>query len=439
MIQINKTFEALIPPLSDDEFKQLEANILKEGIRDPLVVWGETLVDGHNRYRIAQKHGISYEVVKMDFADESEVMEWMDRNQIGRRNLSPDMMSYIRGRMYNRMKEAHGGARESSGQNVHLPKTSEILAQQTGVSEKTVRRDEQYFKAVEKVAAALDQPGAHLITKDIATKKEMTILANVAETNPESARQIVEKAKDLTGNSNGRKITDQSRPSIKTAFRELKKEQEAEKASTIVISSDKVDFRLGDFIDELSHIPDNSIDLIVTDPPYPFEFIEQWSKLSAFSKRVLKPGGFCITYSGQMHLPEVMRRMTEHLDYYWTFCLLHGGFAQFLTPRNLYVNWKPILIFQNGFSLYKPDKQQPFDVIDGAGKQKGSHVWQQNESELDMLIDYFSTPGEKILDPFAGSGSTLVKAIEMKRIAIGCEIDEQHYNNAKKRIQDALS
>ena len=232
MIQINKTFEALIPPLSEDEFKQLEANILQEGIRDPLVVWvrlkefdknsstykcysdtdrykncdivigngvwrcdycdhnpamieyEEIIVDGHNRYRIAQKHGISYDVVEMDFADESEAMEWMDRNQIGRRNLSPDMMSYIRGRMYNRMKKAQNdggkGTSKTVGQNGLQLNTAEKIAQQTGVSEKTVKRDEQYFKAVEKVAQQLETPAVQLIHKNIATKKDATKLAKIA-------------------------------------------------------------------------------------------------------------------------------------------------------------------------------------------------------------------------------------------------------------------
>lgn len=246
MIQINKTFEALIPPLSEDEFKQLEANILEEGIRDPLVVWvrlkelnedGSThkcyadidrgkncdivmgdgvwycdycdynpapleyesiLVDGHNRYRIAQKHGISYDVVEMDFEDESEAMEWMDRNQIGRRNLSPDMMSYIRGRMYNRMKKVKGGTganqyKEQIGQNDLSANTAEIIAKQTGVSEKTVKRDEQYFKAVEKVAQQLETPAVQLIHKNIATKKDATKLAKIADEAPQILDNVAER------------------------------------------------------------------------------------------------------------------------------------------------------------------------------------------------------------------------------------------------------
>lgn len=92
-IKINKEFQALIPPLSPEELTQLEANILRDGIRDPLVVWKKEadefiLVDGHNRYQIAQKHGLKFEVEEKEFENEEQVKEWMILHQFGRRNLS---------------------------------------------------------------------------------------------------------------------------------------------------------------------------------------------------------------------------------------------------------------------------------------------------------------------------------------------------------------
>ena len=87
-MQILKELEVLIPPLTSEEFKQLERNILEEGIRDPLVTWNGILVDGHNRYRIAQEHDIDYETVEMEFSDLNAVKLWMIVNQFGRRNLN---------------------------------------------------------------------------------------------------------------------------------------------------------------------------------------------------------------------------------------------------------------------------------------------------------------------------------------------------------------
>ena len=85
---INKEFSELIPPLKENEFKQLETSILKEGIRVPLVVWNNCIIDGHNRYIIAQKYNLEFEVLNKEFNDIKSVKEWIINNQLGRRNLS---------------------------------------------------------------------------------------------------------------------------------------------------------------------------------------------------------------------------------------------------------------------------------------------------------------------------------------------------------------
>lgn len=92
-IFVNKELRDLIPPLSEEEYAQLEANIVAEGIRDPLVVWKqpdgrEMLIDGHNRWSIAAHHsGLTFEVVYKDFKDLDEAKVWIYKNQLGRRNL----------------------------------------------------------------------------------------------------------------------------------------------------------------------------------------------------------------------------------------------------------------------------------------------------------------------------------------------------------------
>lgn len=87
-LQIREDFKKLIPPLSNEEYRQLESNILADGIRDPLVLWGDILVDGHNRYEIAEKNGIPFTTVSKDFEDENDAVLWILRNQLGRRNLN---------------------------------------------------------------------------------------------------------------------------------------------------------------------------------------------------------------------------------------------------------------------------------------------------------------------------------------------------------------
>ena len=89
-LKIDPEFQSQIPPLTDDEFKQLEENILKEGkLISPLIVWGNTLVDGHNRYAILQKHPeIYFSTMPLPFESREEVLAWICKNQLGRRATS---------------------------------------------------------------------------------------------------------------------------------------------------------------------------------------------------------------------------------------------------------------------------------------------------------------------------------------------------------------
>jgi len=87
-LKIDKEFKALIPPLSEEEFCQLEENILTRGCRDAIITWNSTIIDGHNRYAICQKHGISYREAPMRFASRKAAVLWILENQLGRRNLT---------------------------------------------------------------------------------------------------------------------------------------------------------------------------------------------------------------------------------------------------------------------------------------------------------------------------------------------------------------
>ena len=87
-ITIDKEFKTLIPPLSAEEFDQLEANCLENGIQDSLKTWNGVLVDGHNRYEIAEKHGLEFKTEEMEFSGRTDAKLWIIKNQLGRRNLS---------------------------------------------------------------------------------------------------------------------------------------------------------------------------------------------------------------------------------------------------------------------------------------------------------------------------------------------------------------
>ena len=152
-LNIDQEYKALIPPLSAEEFAQLEANILRDGCLHPIVTWEETIIDGHNRYAICKKHDLPFKIITMEFDDRDAAMDWMDTNQLGRRNLSPVDFKLALGRRYNRTKKSqggnHGNQHVAKDQNDPLPNTAAKLATQHGVSEATVKRAGKLAEAVE--------------------------------------------------------------------------------------------------------------------------------------------------------------------------------------------------------------------------------------------------------------------------------------------------
>ena len=88
-IQINEELRTYIDPLSADEYAALERSLLAEGCRDALVLWGDVLVDGHNRYELCRKHGIEFKTIQNTrFASLEDVKLWMIENHLGRRSVS---------------------------------------------------------------------------------------------------------------------------------------------------------------------------------------------------------------------------------------------------------------------------------------------------------------------------------------------------------------
>ena len=162
-LKIDPEFQSQIPPLTDDEFKQLEENILKEGkLLSPLIVWNNTLVDGHNRYAILQKHPeIYFSTMPLRFENREEAVAWICRNQLGRRNLSPEQKRYLLGKQYEAEKKVakifrgnqYTLAKKSGGDhgdNHHSgKKTCDRIAEENGVSRASVLRASHYTRGID--------------------------------------------------------------------------------------------------------------------------------------------------------------------------------------------------------------------------------------------------------------------------------------------------
>ena len=191
-IVIDAEFAALIPPLSAEERQQLEENVVEHGgARDLLVVWvcdgTLTLLDGHNRYEICTRLGLPFDVHEMRFSSRDEAEDWIDKNQLGRRNLDARQMSLLRGRRYNRTKKQGERTDITCGQNVQKLTTAESLAAEHNVNEKTIRRDGEFAEAVETlgiereiVAGEIDAP-KHEIVAAAKSMPEQPTQEQVAE------------------------------------------------------------------------------------------------------------------------------------------------------------------------------------------------------------------------------------------------------------------
>ena len=169
-LKIDPEFQSQISPLTDDEFKQLEENILKEGkLLSPLIVWNNTLVDGHNRYAILQKHPeIYFSTMPLPFESREEVLAWICKNQLGRRNLTPEQKKFLIGKQYSVEHRKPGGngnnqytattqeaVQEELCQIDTIPPTSaeasirKQIAERNNVSESYVVRSEKFMRGVE--------------------------------------------------------------------------------------------------------------------------------------------------------------------------------------------------------------------------------------------------------------------------------------------------
>lgn len=201
MLRIDPEFESQIPPLVEDEFRQLEENIVNDGvIINPLIVWNGIIVDGHNRYRILQLHPeISYTTHEKDFPDRYAANAWICKNQLGRRNLTEEQKKYLLGRQYKAEKATHGGDRKSgnlksSGQNDHLifnENTRQRLAKENNVSESYVRRAEYFADGVDAADEAVPGIRKEILSGKLKVKdKDIAVIAKAA---PAERSSLVEQ------------------------------------------------------------------------------------------------------------------------------------------------------------------------------------------------------------------------------------------------------
>ena len=415
MLKIDPEFKALIPPLTTEEFEQLEKNIIAEGIREPIITcWGNTIIDGHNRFEIAQKHGLEYETIDKMFYSRDEVVEWMILNQFGRRNLDNYQRSLLALRLKPMFEEK---AREVKEQNltqndkperqISVGRTDEKLSKIAGVSRDTIQK-----------------------------------VQKIEEKAPEKVKEQI-KSGDI---------------SINEAYKQVRKLEKAEAIEKIKTDTNEMPSNITlyneDLFDAIDKIPDFSIDLLNTDPPYNIldndwdtfeskkaflEFTEKW--LKAIMPKIKDTGRAYISIS-QWYQYDFYEILKKNDFFGFTF---KQNIIWYYKNNNQPSNRKEYrYMFEPIFYLYGKNADVLNFTPDTYGETQ-QNVWeiatpQSNFKEgkfhsaqkpLELyrrIIATGSKESDTVLDCFAGSGTTGIICSELKR---NCILIEKDIENAQ--------
>lgn len=447
MIRIDEEFKALIPALQPEERSQLKENIIRDGCRDPLVVWnlppselksqcghgfckdcGEdkhpdewvhplddgvwecpdcgygiapeelVLIDGHNRFEICTRNDIDYETVEIDFDSRDEAKIWIIQNQFGRRNLQPFTRTNLALQLEPLIAKK---AKENQGKRNDLPQISAECSIETRTE----------------IAKVAD------VSHDTVAKVK---IINKAVESGKVSPQVVAKL------HSGEVSINRVARDVKEAMASEKRQVQRKEAAASVEPQFFDNVHVGDFRDHFDKVADGSLSLIFTDPPYDRKAIDLFDGLGEFANAKLADGGSLLAYVGHIQIPEAINALSKSLRYWWVCCCLHSGGESLMKEYGIRVGWKAMLWFVKGT---RDDKQNIVrDVVSG-GREKSHHDWQQSQSEAEYWIENLCPSDGIVCDPFLGGGTTAAAAISLKRKWVGFEIDHDQAVLAMQRCK----
>jgi hypothetical protein len=211
-------------------------------------------------------------------------------------------------------------------------------------------------------------------------------------------------------------------------------ERRAEPAKTV--TSPLITIAHGDFREVLpDNLADESVDMILTDPPYPGEFVDLFTDLAEVASTLLKPNGVLVALVGQYHLTDYMTRLETHLSYRWTGAYMVPGPRNRVHAARIGTGWKPLLIFTRNDADRGAQPWLLDDVVTSSGDDKNHHHWGQNVGPFSRLIESLTQPGDLVVDPFVGGGTTAVAARDTGRRFFGCDIDASAVTTSTERVE----
>jgi ParB/RepB/Spo0J family partition protein len=406
-------------PLDSAKVAELAASIAELGLLQPIGVRPDgTLVYGYHRLEACKQLGwteIPAVVVDGDDlrAELAEISENLIRNELTLLERA-EHLARMRA-VYEQLHPNARGVGRPAKNSATVAAFSEWAAAQAGLAQRTIRH---YVQLAESVA-----PEVRDAIRRTPIANDGRELQQLASLEPSQQRAVAEL------------IASRAAGSVREATRELARREALQRDSAGELPRG-IEIRHGDFRVALADIPPRSVDAIITDPPYPAEYIPLFDDLGALAARVLKPDGVLIAYSGQAHLIDGLTALASHLRYWWTLALHHQRAGYVVHGGRRVINrWKPLLLFTRKGGCAPAEFA---DLVEGTGREKELHVWQQAAGELGYLLETFTRAGDLVIDPFVGSGTTAVACLQLGRRFIGCDIDAGAVAIARRRVQDAI-
>ncbi len=436
IIITNAEYIHLVPELSTSEFEVLKESIFRDGQHIPIIInpKGEIL-DGHTRFKACNELGIVPRAMVREFEDPLAEKKFIIDINRNRRHLNPFQRIELEYK-YEAIESELAKRRMLVGRKV--PSVSDdgqrVSTELSLNSDSSPVQDSlvQNYTRVQEIA----RQGAEREQKKKGRVIDLSaVRANVSPMTYFMGREIIKNShseEELQRLREGKlKISKVYR------YDQKQKKREALRAEVVTILPEGVRLVLGDFREKCKEIPDNSIDLIFTDPPYDKESLPLYEWLGKMAFRTLKPGGVLVTYFGQYAVGQVCSMIeSSGLRQNWLHYVHHNGHSRSMHENHVFVNGKPLLEFVKGPELRTPDFMG--DFIESQPPDKSLHEWAQSPIEAEHVISKRTVENDTILDPFMGSGTTGLAAMNLQRQFIGIEKDSERFEIAKARIASSV-
>jgi DNA modification methylase len=181
-----------------------------------------------------------------------------------------------------------------------------------------------------------------------------------------------------------------------------------------------------------------TVGMVLTDPPYPAKFQHLFGEMAAATLPLVERGASLVTLRGHDQLLDVGAAIkATGWRYWWCGGMRHTVYRR-LPGKWVAAMWKPALWFVKE-SRREGDTRTPFDMMAGEKRDKRYHEWGQPDGWFRHWLENLTDPGDVVLDPFMGAGTTLIAAVRAGRRAIGIETDETHCETAARRVMDLSS